>query len=168
MILHLYISSCRGRTTSKKIEADEFSIKVPFSWTHRTQNISKNQKLYPQQGQITYHSLRWDTLYMYPQEISYENASLWKTRMLLQKFFEPIVNACYKMKPFGESYKTSYWLAVLQKVIYLSCKTQWDVINVASFKNQLFKQLLWTYLAVRSISSRLLMLLSNKQIRCAG
>ena len=43
---------------------------------------------------------------------------------LFQKFFEPIVDACYKVKPFGESYKTSYWLALLQKVIYLSCKTQ--------------------------------------------
>ena len=37
---------------------------MPFSWTHWTQNISKNRKLYPQQSQITYHSLRWDTLYI--------------------------------------------------------------------------------------------------------
>ena len=49
----------------KKIKTDEFSIKVPFSWTHRTQNISKNQNLYPQKSQITLFTLPWDTLYFY-------------------------------------------------------------------------------------------------------
>ena len=38
-------------------------INVPVSWT-LTKNISKNQNLYPQQSQITYCSLRWDTLYL--------------------------------------------------------------------------------------------------------
>ena len=37
---------------------------MPFSLTHRTQNISKNQKLYPQQSQITLFTLPWDTLYV--------------------------------------------------------------------------------------------------------
>ena len=36
---------------------------MPFSWTPWTQNISKNQKLCPQQNQITLFTLPWDTLY---------------------------------------------------------------------------------------------------------
>ena len=34
------------------------------SWTHRIQNISKNNNLYPQQRRITFQSLLWETLYM--------------------------------------------------------------------------------------------------------
>ena len=42
----------------KKIKTDEFSIKVPFSQTCRTLNISKNQNLYPQQSRITLFTLQ--------------------------------------------------------------------------------------------------------------
>ena len=45
------------------IKADELGINGPISWTHRTQNIRKNQNLYPQQSQITLFTLPWDTLY---------------------------------------------------------------------------------------------------------
>ena len=52
---------------------------MPVSWTCTTRNISKNQNLYPQQSQITYHSVRWDTLYfvyflgyLKPQKIASE------------------------------------------------------------------------------------------------
>ena len=46
------------------IKNDEWGINEPISWTCRTQNISKNQNLYPQQSQITFVTLRWDTLYL--------------------------------------------------------------------------------------------------------
>ena len=36
---------------------------MPFSWTCRTKNISKNENLHPHQSRITLPSLLWDTLY---------------------------------------------------------------------------------------------------------
>ena len=36
---------------------------LSHTWTHRTQTISKNWNLYPQQSQITLFTLPWDTLY---------------------------------------------------------------------------------------------------------
>ena len=46
----------------QKNKTDAFGIKLPFSWTRRIQNISKNQNLYPHQSRITLYSLQWDTL----------------------------------------------------------------------------------------------------------
>ena len=43
LLVFFYLSFSRGRATSKKL---------------KLMNISKNQNLYPQQSQITYHSLR--------------------------------------------------------------------------------------------------------------
>ena len=45
------------------IKTDKLGMYDPISWRHRTQNIIKNQKLYPQQSQITLFTLPWD---MYP------------------------------------------------------------------------------------------------------
>ena len=45
------------------IKTNKLGINGPISWTHRTQNSSKNQNLYPQQSQITLFTLPWDTLY---------------------------------------------------------------------------------------------------------
>ena len=55
-----------GVQHQKKIKTDEFSIKVPISLRRRTKNICKNPNQYSQQSQITYYSLRWDTLYIRP------------------------------------------------------------------------------------------------------
>ena len=57
---HLETFQIQGTYLKKIKKTGEFSIKVPFSWTHRTQNISKNQKLYPQQSQITWFTLPWE------------------------------------------------------------------------------------------------------------
>ena len=48
----------------KIIKTGELGINVPISWTCIIKNISKNQNLYPQQNQITFYTLRWDTLYI--------------------------------------------------------------------------------------------------------
>jgi hypothetical protein len=55
--LNFYISSYRGRATSKKIKTDELGINGHISLTCRMKNISKNQNLYPQQSQITLFTL---------------------------------------------------------------------------------------------------------------
>ena len=44
------------------IKTDKLGIIGPISWTHAIQNISKNLNLYPQQSQITFFTLPWDTL----------------------------------------------------------------------------------------------------------
>ena len=48
----------------KKLETDEFGIKVYFSWTRRIQNMSKNHNLYLHQSKITLPGSLWDTLYI--------------------------------------------------------------------------------------------------------
>ena len=40
---------------------------MPFSWTRRNQNISKNHNLYLYQSKITLPGLLWDTLYLHSQ-----------------------------------------------------------------------------------------------------
>ena len=49
----------------KKIKTDKLAINESISLTHRTQNISKHQNLYPHQSRITFPSLLWDTLYYF-------------------------------------------------------------------------------------------------------
>ena len=51
------------------IKTDELGIKVPFSWTHMTRNLRKNQNLYHHQGSITLPGLPWDRLGIRGQKI---------------------------------------------------------------------------------------------------
>ena len=39
-------------------------IKLPFSWTHKTKNICKNQNLHPHLSRVTLAGLLWDTLHI--------------------------------------------------------------------------------------------------------
>ena len=49
---------------------------IKHKWTRRTQNISKNQNLYPHQSKITLPSLLWDTRPC--NRIYYKCTALWK------------------------------------------------------------------------------------------
>ena len=59
---HLFSWRLWRAQNTKKIKADELGINVPISWTHRIKNISSNQNLHPKQSQITFCSLKWDSL----------------------------------------------------------------------------------------------------------
>ena len=52
------------------------SVNGPISWTCRTQNISKNQNIYPHQSRITFQSLLWDTLYINCNSVIFFNCEM--------------------------------------------------------------------------------------------
>ena len=67
----------------KTIKTDGL-VNGPISWTHRTQNFSRKQNLYPHQSRITFQSLLWDTLYVKDLNISQR---IWKNLKRLEKIW---------------------------------------------------------------------------------
>ena len=99
------------------IKIYKLGINGPISWTHRTQNISKNQNLYPQQSQITLFTLPWDTLYSvhyWNKVMKFLSVQLWIMSKCFFCLFLDQSNEIMMILPGSPFYPAKIWVGNCQ------------------------------------------------------